>query len=157
MYFVTVFGWWMCCECICLILKWINNLLNGRLHGVVMTLWNCFILCSSVERNQTACFICYYYLIMCNLSHVRKNQNLWNMELYNLFIAVVFESLFLAWRWDVLEYPCCSLGIFQCSNLEANWRRTLKWISQKYLCCGIGSWMWAMNVPLYGLWLLEVF
>jgi hypothetical protein len=41
--------------------------------------------------------------------------------------------------------------------LEANWRRTLKWISQKYLCCGIGSWMWAMNVPLYGLWLLEVF
>jgi len=32
-------------------------------------------------------------MIMYNLSYVRKNQNLWNVESCNLFIAIVFAKL----------------------------------------------------------------
>jgi len=72
------------------------------------------------------CFLGYCYVIMCNLFYVRKNQNLWNLESCNLLLALFLQSLSLAWCSDVLEYPCCSLGLFQCSNLEKKLEENVK-------------------------------
>jgi len=83
------------------------------------------------------------------MSERTKTCGMWSHATSSL--PLFLQSLFLAWSLDVLEYPCCSLGLFQCSNLEENWRKTLKWISQKYLCCGKGIWIWPMNVPYFGL------
>jgi len=47
----------------------------------------------NLREIQMLCFLGYCYMIMCNLSYVRKNQNLWNLESCNLFIAIVFAKL----------------------------------------------------------------
>ena len=131
MYFMTAVQYCICYECIFFLFlsklttSWTEDCLVLLQHFKIV--W-CYFL--NLRETQMLCFMCYCYMIMCNLFCVRKNQNLWNVDSCNLFIAIVFAKLVPSLEYKWAGDPCCSLGL---CNPEGNWRRTLKWISQKYL------------------------
>jgi len=87
---------------------WIE-LATSWMEDCMVTSWHFeIVLCYffNMRETQMLCFLVCCYMIMCNLSYVRKNQNLWNLVLCNLFMAIVFAKLVPG-----LEFRCAGIPL----------------------------------------------